>query len=80
MPSDVEICLCRYCGGKAHKGLYCPALRSIEFYEITGNLKRVEFHEPPPECQHRNKVEMSTSGWERWRCKDCGFEFEKALI
>lgn len=70
---------CRYCGNQ-HTGV-CPLIRAMNFYE-SGALKRVEFNEQKTEqtCQHTNRdTSMATMGWERWRCKDCGFEYEKDL-
>lgn len=70
--------LCRYCG-IPHTGV-CPLIKTMEFYE-SGALKRVEFCEQklPETCQHRNRIDMSAGGFERWRCRDCGCEHEKAL-
>ena len=71
---DVKVCA--YCG-TSHSTV-CPMIRAMDFYE-SGQLRRVEFREAPPICQHRNRMDMSVSGLERWICKDCGFEFEKTL-
>lgn len=49
----------------------------MTFYE-SGALKRVEFFEQK-QCEHCNRIDMSAGGFERWQCKDCGFNFEKAL-
>jgi hypothetical protein len=35
---------CPYCGGR-HKGIVCPKIRAIEYFE-NGTVKRVEFHGP----------------------------------
>ena len=83
MQSETETA-CRYCGA-THQGV-CPLIRAMDFYESPGQaiqaLKRVEFFEQKREqaCQHSNRdTSMATMGWERWRCKDCGFQYEKDL-
>ena len=71
---------CRYCG-QVHADRVCPLIRAMDFYE-SGALKRVEFFEQKTEqsCQHANRdTSMATMGFERWRCKDCGFQYEKDL-
>lgn len=68
--------VCPFCG-ELH-GLVCPFVRAKEYYR-SGELKRIEFNEPPAECQHRNRIDMSVSGLEHWLCKDCGLEHEKKL-
>lgn len=77
MPGEAKTC--QYCG-EEHAGRICSLIRAMDFHEISGSLKRVEFFEQKPPCQHVNKdTSMGTMGWERWRCKDCGLEFEKAM-
>lgn len=74
-----ETAACRYCG-EEHTGRICPLIRAMDFYESAA-LKRVEFFEQKAaeSCQHRNKIDMSAGGFERWRCRDCGTDYEKAL-
>lgn len=68
---------CSYCG-ELHPGLYCPLVRALDFYE-SGTVRRVEFIDPPQECPHRNKMDLSVSGVEHWICKDCNYEHERKL-
>lgn len=30
-------------------------------------------------CEHENKVNAATMGWERWSCPDCGVSVERPL-
>ena len=32
---------------------------------------------PPEECQHQNKIDMSTMGGVHWVCRDCGLEYHE---
>jgi transposase-like protein len=53
---------------------------SIQLETATKMLEDIEDREAAANdsvCKHENKLNLTTMGGpERWKCKDCGFEYE----